>query len=407
MGTDIKVSVANAAFADGELINAMDFDAMSAGHITPAIVAAALAQAEYMHVSGEDLILALAISHEVCRRIRSAVTGLYPSISEGPHKGMIKWPDVYGYSAWALAASVAAGKIMGFDRVMMANAIGIAAYITSPDVMVKWTYTTPVKMVKYGLPGWGAHAGIYAAMLAEAGYTGDTEVFKDGYGYWRFTGHDKWDSGIVVENLGREWHAHKITYKQYPCGHCMHGWLDAFIKIIEEKDLKPDDIEEVTITPHPIAYFPAWSENKLETVEDHGFSIPYLLSCAAYRINPVNWLDDNIRNSMKLRRFRNRVKIKINIDEKSFGLYRLKDPETRYARVEVIARGKTYVKETIYPKGTWKSEDARNTDEELIKKFIGNLTKKIPKDKANTIAQIILKLEEIKDINKLINKLTK
>lgn len=401
IGTNDKVACANAAFAQGELINALDFDAMSTGHISPGIIAAALPQAESMRASGKDLILATALGHEFARRVRSATTGLYPSISEGPHRGMIAWPEVYGYSDWALAGAVAAGKIKNLNQEKMINAIGIAGYFCAPNVMVKWCHTSPVKMSKYGFSGWGAHSGICAAALAEAGYKGDTELFEGRYGYWRFVGYDKWNTDGVLKNLGKEWHAHKITYKQYPCGHCMHAWLDAFIHLINENSLKPDEIEEVNITSHPIAYFPAWSENKLETMEDYGFNVPYLLSCAAYRINPTHWLDAEVRQEPKLKEFRQRVKINVTIDEKPFGLLRLKDPETRRAAVKVVAKGITFEGETKYPKGTWKPEEARNTDAELVNKFVDNVSKIMSSSRANEVAQTILELEKMENVGEL------
>ena len=74
-------------------------------------------------------------------------------------------------------------------------------------------------MTKYGSPGWGAHVGIISALLAAAGYEGDTDLFDGEYGFWRYTGYQEWKSEEILANLGREWHSYQMDYKQYPSGY--------------------------------------------------------------------------------------------------------------------------------------------------------------------------------------------
>lgn len=396
IGTSNRVGCVNAAFANGELINALDYDAMTAaGHSVPAVVAASLALVEGVGASGKDLILAIALGHEISNRFHSAAPGLYDPITAGPDRGMIQWPSVYGYSDWAIAAAVAAGKIINLNQEKTANAIGLAGYVCPPNTMRKWTDTTPVRMTKYGLPGWGAQAGVTSALLAEMGYIGDTDVFSGEHCFWRYTGSEKWDSEMVLKELGREWSCHKIVYKQYPAGRCIAGVLDIFIRIMEENGLQPEDIEKVKAIPHPIVQFKLWQENKLRTPEDFSFNAPYLISCAAYRINSAHWLDADVRKAPKIREFMQRVDFSISIEEKEFGLARLQDPSARRMGVEVVAKGKTFRKETIYLKGSWQPEEFRNTDEELIKKFRGNVSRVLSLDRANKVAQTVLELEKL------------
>ena len=61
IGTGYKVSCTNAAFANGQLFNALDFDTvMPGGHAPPYIIPTQLAMAERIDASGKDLIIALA-----------------------------------------------------------------------------------------------------------------------------------------------------------------------------------------------------------------------------------------------------------------------------------------------------------------------------------------------------------
>jgi len=219
LGTEEKGSCAHAAFANGELINALDYDAISSmgGHDVPALVSAILASGELVAASGKDLILATALALEISQRLKSATGGVHTP-APGGHR--IVWPAVYGYSASVLAAAAGAGRLLNLDKGQVANAIGIAGYICPPSTFMKFLHTTPVRMAKYGPAGWGAQAGVTAALLAEMGYTGDTKLFEGEHSFWRYTGkgEGEWDMEGVMEGLGTSWTCHQIQYKQYPAG---------------------------------------------------------------------------------------------------------------------------------------------------------------------------------------------
>jgi len=219
IGTGDKVSCANAAFTNGELMNALDFDALSnlGRHDVPTVIAAILALAERIGASGKDLVAATALGLEISGRVKSAVLGMH---APGREEGTMLWPAVNGYSSASLGAAAGAAKLLSLHEEQVANAIGIAGYMCPPNTMRKWVDTTPVRMTKYGPPGWGAQAGVTAALLAEMGYVGDTDLFEGDFGFWRFTGKNKgeWNAQKVIEGLGTTWCCHEIIYKQYPCG---------------------------------------------------------------------------------------------------------------------------------------------------------------------------------------------
>jgi 2-methylcitrate dehydratase PrpD len=214
-GTNEKVSCANAAFANGELINALDFDAFSGGHSAPILIPAALALGESVGASGKDIILALALGFEISHRLKTQGRSL---ITEGPDKGKINWRGVYGHSVVTLAAAACAGKILNLDKGKIANTIGIAGCMCPPNIQAKWMRTAPVRMTKYGPAGWSAHVAVASALLADMGYTGDTDLFEGDYGFWRYTADEEWKKEEVLEDLGIEWLCHQVSYRQYPAG---------------------------------------------------------------------------------------------------------------------------------------------------------------------------------------------
>ena len=223
VGINDKVSCTNAAFANGEAMNALDFDAISqlGRHDVPTLVSGILALAESTDTSGKDLILSAAIGFEVSGRVKS----LAGSMTTGSRNSKIAWPAVSSVAEGASLGVGAGGcKILALNQEKVANAIGIAGCICMPGTLRKFIETTPTKMTKYGPAGWGAQAGVTAALLAERGYTGDVDLFDGEYGFWRYMGINEGtlNTDILLEDLeslGTQWLAHQISYKQYPCGY--------------------------------------------------------------------------------------------------------------------------------------------------------------------------------------------
>ncbi|MFC2019711.1 MmgE/PrpD family protein [Chloroflexota bacterium] len=401
IGTADKVSPANSAFANGELINALDYDAGSAEHDTPIVIASSLAPAEGARASGQELITAIAVGHEVTTRLVLAGKEVLTIIKEGPDKGKVRFASSGGYGSTTLAAAASAGKVLRLDAEKMANAIGIAGYICSPNVIRKFLDTSPVRMTKYAIFGWGAQSGVTAALLAEAGFTGDTDVLDGEDSFWKYTGHQEWDTGRALAGIGSQW-LHKISYKVYPSSFFMAGALDCFIRIIEENDLKPEEIEGIIARVSPVIRHRMAQENKLKTPIDFSFSPPYCLACAAHRIPYGRWLDPEVRGDSRLHRFIKRVEFDIGFNEKEFGLARLKNPGAILSSAEVIARGKAYKQQTLYNKG---SAAAPITDEELSQKFRENVSSVLLEARSERIIKTVFELEKVKRAAELMEML--
>jgi len=170
---------------------------------------------------------------------------------------------------------------------------------------------------------------------------------------------------------------------------------------MEENGLGPNDIERLKAQPHPMVQFRLWQENKLRTPDDYGFSIPYLVACAAHRINPAHWHDLEVRQDARIREFMQRVEFSIVVDEKDFGLAKLEDPRTFQMRIELVAKGKTFQEKIPHVKGTWAPEEFRNTDQELVQKFTDNVSRVLPLNRTNEAAQTLLELEKLSTVAQL------
>jgi 2-methylcitrate dehydratase PrpD len=218
LGGDGKVSCLNAAFTNGELISALLYECMFANRAPSFVIPAALAAAEFVSAPGKDLILSVALGLEVAGRITSAVKPAYWPIPSGPKRGQMVFEDVSGTGFSVFGAAAAAGKLFGLSYDKMATALGIAGYAAPPSTNGKWMDTYPAVMTGPGPAGFSAEAGVKSALLADMGYTGDTNVFEGKRSYWRFAGFTEWNIDPVVANIGKEWRCHQIYYKKYPGG---------------------------------------------------------------------------------------------------------------------------------------------------------------------------------------------
>src|SRR5262249_44741186 len=155
----LRASEAGAAFANGCLANALDIDDGSRpikGHPGAVVFPAALAAAESRRASGREFLVALAVGYEVAIRAGIALHTSYRYY--------------HGSGAWgALGAAAAAGRLLGLTTDQLTNALGIAEY-HGPLAPIMRCVEHPA-MVKDGI-GWGAMAGVSAALLAREGFTG-------------------------------------------------------------------------------------------------------------------------------------------------------------------------------------------------------------------------------------------
>ena len=180
----------------------------------------------------------------------------------------------------------------------------------------------------------------------------------------------------------------------------MAAILDRFIHIIDENSLSPEDIKEVQFTPHAIGLNRMWKENELRTEEDFGFHGPYLIACAAYRKKKVDFQNSDTREDTNIRDFMKRVKVLPDYHE-GFGTSMLEDPITRVMSVEVLAKGKSYKETSRYIEWSWRPEEVRATDDDLVDKFNEIVTGFLPSNKIKKSTDTLLTLEEVKNVNDL------
>ncbi|MFC1815662.1 MmgE/PrpD family protein [Thermodesulfobacteriota bacterium] len=413
LGTGDKVSCANAALANGELVHAMEYCNLvhPAIHVSPGVLAAVLAIAEYLGSSGKDLILALALAHEIPTRISWGMERWRSYVSEGPDAGKFIRPDVMGYGMNMFGGTLGAGRLLGLDHNQMAHALGIAGYIAPSPSWGKWCRTKKTDMLKFFPAGWMCHAEVTAALLAEMDYTGDQSVLDGEYGFWKFNGSATWNPEEVTNKLGKEWRfADVVWYKKYPSGGVIHGALACFSEIVKNNNLRPEDIDEVIVWTDPVSEMERFNVKEIDGETDAQFNSPYEIAALAYGIPFDRWQNlDTIQNS-KIKEFMKKVDNYSHPNYSKIGID--KQLLQRPHRVEVKTNNETFVKEGVWFRGrlypdTNYPKETQQPDEELISKFRFHAAGTLTTRQVNMAPQVVLHLEDIENTAELMKLVTK
>jgi 2-methylcitrate dehydratase PrpD len=270
-GSERRAAAASAALYNGSLAHGNDYDdthSVSLIHISGVTVTAALATGERCGSSGKDVITALVAGYEVALRIgMTAPTGFH---ARGFHATGVC--GVFG-------ATVAAARLLGLDASRTANAIGIAGSQASGLL----EFLSDGAWSKRMHPGWAAHAGIVAALLAARGFTGPASVFEGRHGFLKaYSATPAGDTEGLLRRLGSDWETLNIDIKPYPCGHISHPYMDCALDLRRQHGLGLADIEwiecRVPSAAVPILCEPAADKARPTSSYAARFSLPYAVA---------------------------------------------------------------------------------------------------------------------------------
>lgn len=404
LGRKEKAPAALAAFANGDLMNALDWNALlPPSHVPPYVLAPALAMAEAAGRSGRNLIVAVIAGLEVAGRVGSSLGGLRATPGGYPLR-------VWGISSNQLGATAAAGHVLGLDADRMQHALGLSAYHAPLPTHAKYNHTKAAGYAKFGPSGWIAQGGVVTAQLAELGYRGDTGFLEGEQGFWAMNGAPAWDPEDVTRGMGTDWVFLNAAYKFWPTCGFYQSPLDLFTALIEEHQLQADEIDEVIYQIEQFASIPKYTTTEPDDHVEAAASGPYVIAVAAHRVpRGPGWQAQAVMDDPRIRAFMKKVRHEVN--PRSEGL-RKQDLEVegrpylshRPARIVVAARGKTFTAEADYAQ--WLSigvEAYRPTDEGLAEKFRLNAAGILSPARTDDAVDAIMQLERLDDLSGLMD----
>lgn len=236
VGTDKKVAAINAAIANGMMAHADETDdshLRSRSHIGCSVVPAALAMAEKMDRSAEDLLRAMVLGYDVGARFNFAL-GL------GPISSYSICTHSHGPS---IGAAAAAGALAGLDATGMVNLLSFAAEQASGLKTYMRDQDHVGKAFVFG--GMPARNGVTAASMVAAGFTCVPDDICGKDGYLAAFGQDR-KPAELTDGLGTRFEVMDTNIKKWSVGSPIQAALDSIEDLIRAHGIKAGDVKAIT-----------------------------------------------------------------------------------------------------------------------------------------------------------------
>jgi 2-methylcitrate dehydratase PrpD len=391
IGGATRVGASHAVLANGTLAHGLDFDDTREDaivHTGSVAVTTALAVGEATGASGRAVLEATIAGVEVMCRVGLAVPGRFHARHYHPTS-----------LAGSFAAAAVAGRLRGLTEDQLVSAFGICGSQAGGII----EYLADGSWTKRLHPGWAAHAGVVATVLARSGFTGPETVFEGAHGFYQAFagGHDAARLDELLGTLGRAWEVEELTFKPYPCGSIAQPYMDCALRLRERHKIQPEQIAQIRCRtaegPLPRLWEPLAAKHKPPNGYAAKFSLPYLLAVILVkgRAGLAEFTDEAVEDEAVLG-VASRVSYEI-------------DPNIDYPRQfigDVTIRlddGRLLEERQDRPRG---GPDLPMTGEEIEAKFRGNATLAISDERASRIVEAVARLDRLERLAPLMESLT-
>lgn len=185
---------------------------------------------------GNDLVVSFIIGCEVGPRVGLALHG-QDLVSRGWHSGAIQGPS---------AAAAAVSNFLKLPPNEIEYALGIAC--TQAAGLMSAQFGSMAKRMQHGF---ASRNGLFAALMAQGGYTGIQEVYEVPYGgFLSCFGQGSYlgppDPAEIAKNLGTTWELERIRVKLHAAVCFVHGTIDCVANLQEKHPDKMKDFDHIS-----------------------------------------------------------------------------------------------------------------------------------------------------------------
>jgi 2-methylcitrate dehydratase PrpD len=381
-GHQSSAPAADAAFVNGVAGHALDFDdslPTLRGHPSTTMVPVALAVAEAVGASGRAVLSAYAIGLEVGAKLAQALgNGHYL-------RGWHNTATVGVFSATTVAA-----RLTGLDALQLRHAWGLAASQSAGLVRNFGTMTKPFHA------GHAARCAVTAAWLARHGFTADPDIF-DGKGSFlaAYAGDDARPLAPLLDGLASPWEALApgVNYKRWPCCYCNHRAIGGLLEMLAEHEVRPDDVDSITIG------FPPGADEALihddpQTGLEGKFSIQYSVAATVLdRCVTMDSFTDAMVQRPAARELMRKVRRARVPDSKIYS------GTLGYTDIEIVTRRGKFARRIDRAPGSAAWPMTPSDHEE---KFVDCAARVLGREPARALYALACRVDELPDVEKLV-----
>lgn len=365
--------------ASSHLVEQDDLHNSSVLHPATVVFPAALAAAQDLGKSGRELLLASLAGYEAGIRI-----GEFLGRS---HYRIFHTTATVG----TLAAAVAVGKLMGFDKEQFINLLGSAG----TQAAGLWEFLRDAADSKQLHTAKAAADGLLAAYLTAEGLTGARNILEGEQGMAAGMSKDA-DPRWLSDRLGERWALVETSFKFHASCRHTHPAADALLLLMQRENLTADEIARVTTRVHQGAIDVLGRVVVPQTVHQAKFSMGTVLGLIAlYGKAGLTEFHTHALTDPRVGEFRK--KVSMVLDPEVDGAY----PQRWLGRVEVVTvDGRTLSAAVDEPKGDPGNTLSRAELEDKFRRLVA-FSGARSDDEAGVLIERVWRLRETYDLGGL------
>jgi 2-methylcitrate dehydratase len=309
IGFGDRIPAVNATLVNSLMIRALDFNDIywkeDPSHPSD-LIPAALSAGEMVDASMKEVITAIVLAYEFEQRLCEFAT---PGVRER------KWHHA---TLTQFVSPIAAGKMLGLTVDQMVNAIGING---SHNHTIGCPTAGKLTMMKNTVDPMAVQSGVFAALMAQKGFTGTEAVFEGKEGFMDcFFGWDvkdqklnevkmqgreglgewSWNLEKLIDNLGKKFKILECSMKAFPTEALTHTHISCTLKVVINNNINYDQIESVTVTTIARACDILFDPHKYrpESRETADHSLPYCIAAALvdHKITTQSFSEEKLKD---------------------------------------------------------------------------------------------------------------
>jgi 2-methylcitrate dehydratase PrpD len=383
-GTRLKSSATMAAFANGLLGHAIDFDDwdafIHAGHPTCMVAAAGFSLGELIGSSGRDLLRAYVLGIEVLTKIAANA----PNVQD---RGFHSTP-VLG----SIGAAIACASLLRLNPEKTKAALGIVASGAGGIHRQQGSMVKPFHAAN------AARNGVEAGLLAEKGFTADPSIIEAPRGFCdTFFGPGTCDYEKMVADLGQPYFLESpgLGLKLHPCSAPQFLAADAALHLKRKHNIRFADVAKMEVSIPPLRYQRHYHP-EVKTGLRGKFAINYVVALALLDGKlETDTFTDVKANEPEVQDALSKVQVIVDEAIPEPGPYcpvnvELKDG-SRFSYTARIAKG--------HPENPM-------TEEEVLNKFRSNAKQVLSQQRADAVIVKMRNLETVNNVKELVALLT-
>jgi 2-methylcitrate dehydratase PrpD len=227
LGSNLLTSAIWAAFANGISAHADESDDSNDRlHPGCSVVPAAWAMAEREKKPGKALLNAVVLGYDIASRFNKALTTRSTSV------------------AGTFGAAAAAGSLVALDAKQTAYLLSYAAQQASGSNA--WIGDDEHIEKAFDFGGISGRNGVTAALLVQAGFTGNADVFEGDRNFLDEQSPPPEKTELVSE-LGTRYEITRGLIKKFPTGAPMQEAVEAMVRLIDRHGIKAADVAKVVV----------------------------------------------------------------------------------------------------------------------------------------------------------------